>query len=290
MGLDEDIVRDARAFLQEDGARIESLISELKHKNMELDRKLNTAEIQRIEIENLRARLMTEISEIKKTARETLTKAFKEAEEIVRTTKKETREILENLKRSRLSGTGDIAKELDKKLEEIVVRQKELAPDRIQSLSEINEGQRVFINSLHVHGIVQSVNRKTQRCKVLAEGKEIVIPFAELSEPAQDSAVQRRAPEILRTGRPVINENAFVNISGEINVIGRRVDPALSVIERHLNDASVAGLKQIKIIHGIGTGILARAIREYLKDHPLVESCRKGNEDEGGEAVTIAVL
>jgi DNA mismatch repair protein MutS2 len=52
----------------------------------------------------------------------------------------------------------------------------------------------------------------------------------------------------------------------------------------------MAGLKQVKIIHGIGAGILAGAIREYLRDHPLVESFRKGSEDEGGEAVTVVLL
>jgi DNA mismatch repair protein MutS2 len=49
----------------------------------------------------------------------------------------------------------------------------------------------------------------------------------------------------------------------------------------------MSGLNQVKIIHGIGTGRLAAAIRDFLKDHPLVREARKGDEDEGGEAVTI---
>ncbi len=81
-----------------------------------------------------------------------------------------------------------------------------------------------------------------------------------------------------------------INLQGELNVIGQRVDPAISLIERYLNDASLSDLEQVKIIHGIGAGKLSRAIRDYLEDHPLVEKLRKGNEDEGGEAVTVVYL
>jgi DNA mismatch repair protein MutS2 len=81
-----------------------------------------------------------------------------------------------------------------------------------------------------------------------------------------------------------------LNVSEEINVIGQRVDPALSMIERYLNDASLAGLNQVKIIHGIGTGILAGAISDFLQDHPLVEEFRKGHADEGSHGVTIVTL
>jgi len=81
-----------------------------------------------------------------------------------------------------------------------------------------------------------------------------------------------------------------VNVPDELNVVGQRVDPALSVIERYLNDASMADIDHVKIIHGIGTGTLFAAIREFLKDHPLVREWRKGDEDEGGEAVTMVFL
>jgi len=76
----------------------------------------------------------------------------------------------------------------------------------------------------------------------------------------------------------------------ELNLIGQRVDPALSRMERFLNDAALSGMKQVVIIHGFGTGVLSRAVRDFLSDHPLVEAFRKGNEDEGGDAVTIAEL
>jgi DNA mismatch repair protein MutS2 len=87
-----------------------------------------------------------------------------------------------------------------------------------------------------------------------------------------------------------MNRQLPVLKTNELNVIGKRVDPSLSLIERFLNDVSLSGIKQVKIIHGIGTGVLASAIRDFLEDHPLVESWRNGDEYEGGEAVTIVFL
>ena len=75
-----------------------------------------------------------------------------------------------------------------------------------------------------------------------------------------------------------------------INLIGQRVDDALSLIEPFLNHASLDGLQEITIVHGIGTGILVRAIRDFLKGHPLVKGFRKGDRSEGGEGITIARL
>jgi DNA mismatch repair protein MutS2 len=68
------------------------------------------------------------------------------------------------------------------------------------------------------------------------------------------------------------------------------VDDALSLIEPFLNHASLAGLQEVILVHGIGTGILAKAVRDYLKGHPLVKGFRKGDRSEGGQGVTIARL
>jgi DNA mismatch repair protein MutS2 len=75
-----------------------------------------------------------------------------------------------------------------------------------------------------------------------------------------------------------------------INLIGLRVDEALSRLEPFLNHASLAGLAEVTIVHGYGTGALARAVREHLTRHPLIKTFRKGEPSEGGGGVTIATL
>ena len=290
LGLDADVIREAREFIKDEGGRIESLITELKHKIAELDNGLKETEKLKQEVEHLRVHLKEELSQLKAMKQDTLTKALREAEEIVRKIKREARDIVEKLKQSSLSEAKEIVKDINGKLEKIITIQKQHSPENIQPLKEVREGQSVFVNTLKIHGIVHSFNKKTRRCKVTVEGKEVIVPLNELSEPARDLAEHQTFSETRRGEQQSAPASEYTNLTGKLNVIGQRVDPALSLIERYLNDASVADFKQIKIIHGIGTGILSRAIRDYLKDHPLVNSFRKGNEDEGGEAVTVVVL
>ena len=81
-----------------------------------------------------------------------------------------------------------------------------------------------------------------------------------------------------------------MEVATKIRLIGLRVDEALSELEPFLNHAVLAGFHEIAVIHGIGKGLLARAVREHLKGHPLVKSYRKGEQSEGGAGVTIADL
>ena len=125
----------------------------------------------------------------------------------------------------------------------------------------------------------------TTKCKVLVEGREIIVPVTGLSE-ATGTPPAQHAVRSQRPAEPKVD----IIVPGELNVVGQRVDPALSEVERYLNDASMSGMKEVRIIHGIGAGILAKAIREFLEDHPLVGTFRKGSEDEGGAGVTVVVF
>ena len=285
LGLDADIVREAREFIKDEGGRIESLISELKQKATELKNKLMESEGLKQEAGHLREQLREELLRLKTTEKDMIVKALKEAEDFIRKAKKEARDIVETIKRSSLADAREAVKELDRKLEEVIIIRKQYSAEKTSQLREVREGRRVLVNALGKHGLIHSVNEKSGRCKVFVDGREIEVAFADLSEPVTDniqgSGTVRHAPA---------ETNMDINIPNELNVIGQRVDPALSLVERYLNDASIADLKQVKIIHGIGAGILSSAIREYLKDHPLVENFRKGSEDEGGEAVTVVVF
>jgi DNA mismatch repair protein MutS2 len=285
LGLDAGLIKEARDFTRDEGGRIEPLITDLKQKNREFDKRLKESEDLKRESELLRSQLKEEIMSLETREKERLTKELREAEEIVRKAKREAREIIENLKRASLEKAKDALKELDKKIKEIETSRKELSTEEIKRIGKVKEGQRVYVMSIDRHGTVHSINEKRQRCKVAVEGKKIDVALSDLSEPVKDAERGRE------TSPPALFETSVdINMPYELKVIGQRVDPALSIIERYLNDASIAGHKEVKIIHGIGEGILASAIGEYLTDHPLVESFRKGSEGEGGEAVTMVLL
>jgi len=79
-------------------------------------------------------------------------------------------------------------------------------------------------------------------------------------------------------------------VTGELHLRRLTVDEALLKLDKYLNDAFVAGLYQVTVIHGKGTGTLRQVVREQLAKHPLVKSYRPGEYGEGGAGVTIVKL
>ena len=78
--------------------------------------------------------------------------------------------------------------------------------------------------------------------------------------------------------------------SSEVHLIGKRVEEALTELEGFIDQAVLAGQREVRIVHGIGTGTLQRAVREFLGRHPQVVSFRPGEPHEGRDGATIAEL
>jgi DNA mismatch repair protein MutS2 len=89
--------------------------------------------------------------------------------------------------------------------------------------------------------------------------------------------------EALRLGRAR-------SVASSLDVRGARVDEALEVVSRYLEDASLAGLERVTIIHGLGTGALRDAVRAEAAAHPLVTGQRPGERGEGGDGATVVSL
>jgi DNA mismatch repair protein MutS2 len=107
-------------------------------------------------------------------------------------------------------------------------------------------------------------------------------------------AVQLRpAPEAeatpLRSDRPIVHGSA-ASVPLQLDLRGARAEEALAMLDRYLNDAAVAGVARLRIIHGKGTGALRTAIREALAGHPLVRSHEPAGPSEGGDGATIVSL
>ena len=79
-------------------------------------------------------------------------------------------------------------------------------------------------------------------------------------------------------------------VPNELKLIGRTTDEARDLLEKYLDDAFLAGLPSVRVIHGKGTGALRRAVEELLASHPLILSHRPGEPHEGGAGATVAVL
>jgi DNA mismatch repair protein MutS2 len=86
------------------------------------------------------------------------------------------------------------------------------------------------------------------------------------------------------------NQDPLPRVSGELMLIGRTTDEARDLVEKYLDDAFMAGMAHVRLVHGKGTGALRKAVRTVLSDHPLVESFRDGEPGEGGAGATVAAL
>jgi DNA mismatch repair protein MutS2 len=85
---------------------------------------------------------------------------------------------------------------------------------------------------------------------------------------------------------PITREKALI-VSMELDVRGQTAEEAIAEVDKYLDDACLAGLSRVRIIHGKGTGALKQAVRKFLKEHPHVDTALPGGLSEGGDGVTI---
>ena len=110
-----------------------------------------------------------------------------------------------------------------------------------------------------------------------------------LRVPATSLRPAQAAPEPLRATRPLIGGSAPA-VSLQLDLRGARAEEALEVLDRYLNDAAVAGVDRLRIVHGKGTGALRTAVGEFLSRHPLVRTHEPAGAAEGGDGATIVRL
>jgi len=152
---------------------------------------------------------------------------------------------------------------------------------------EIKVGDRAEHRKFKVTGKVVSVDGN----KVVLDvnGRKMTVDTRDLAGVGQaPSPVQRNRRQ---AGAPVPHSSDITPaIAAELNLIGQRVDDALDESDKFLDRALLEGKQAVRIIHGFGTGALRKAVREHLRKHPAVKSWRPGDENEGGDGATVAVL
>ena len=102
--------------------------------------------------------------------------------------------------------------------------------------------------------------------------------------------VDEQSLEIRRTGSAAIGMSKAMSISPQIDIRGMNVEEAVTALGKFLDDAAIAGLSEVTIVHGKGTGALRNGVHLYLKTHHHVKSYRLGKYGEGESGVTIATL
>ncbi|PKB78510.1 MAG: hypothetical protein BZY88_18015 [SAR202 cluster bacterium Io17-Chloro-G9] len=287
LGTPPEVLREAEASLSPVEQATENLLRELQE--------------ERRVVEDLRQQAESALSRARDQEQETETRLAQvetEKGDLLEETRRELQErvagLLEQLRQAEAAleapDTRRVVQEQRSQLNRV---RRQLASPQWQPievkrdpwLEELNPGDRVYIRGIPRSVEVVTPPDEEGQLEVLLGTMRATIPVYQLQKPAEggDQGQQALGPGIS------VRRSSQRTAAGEIDLRGQRVDEALDKVEGILNDASLAGGNEIRIIHGRGTGALRHAIREYLDGHPLVESLAAG-EGGGGEGVTVVAL
>ena len=284
-GLDPAIIASARGLLGEQKVRLDRLIIELSDQKKQYETALEEIAQGEAALAAKERILEEERKALEEERKKVLSKTFQEASDYLTSIRRRMQALMDEVREKGRVRGKEAVKEVGRIQEEVHENLKlysDQVPRRPLTMEEIKKGQMVYIPSLGYDAEVAAVFKKQQRVKVRAEGFEIEVPILEVSQPAGF----RPVPKSSASPRPLFVEGP----SARLNLIGQRVDEALSRLEPFLNQASLGGLTEVIIVHGFGEGILQRAVREHLKGHPLVKEFRPGVQAEGGAGATVAIL
>lgn len=275
-GLPEEVLASAKELLGGLDIELQGLISELKEKRALYEEAFHNIELRKQNIEKTEMSLKDALAGNERRKREILEEAYSEAKELLASVKREAKVFLEEVKREKKRESVKNIEQARLKVEE---KLEELRKDTTLTIEDIKEGDMVFARSIGYDVPVLGIDLKQRRLRVRAGNMYMELPVSDIS------LRQGRIPAIRTDNYKGDEEEDFVPSS--LNIIGLRVEEALSRLEPFLNHASLSGFQEVTVIHGVGTGALLKAVRDHLNGHPLVTGFRSGEQFEGGSGVTI---
>jgi len=150
--------------------------------------------------------------------------------------------------------------------------------------AKLKAGDSVFIPKFNQQATVLKAADSDGNVQVQAGIVKMMLPLSDLR--------LSEAPEVkhLKKRGGALQRDKAMNIKNEVDLRGMQVSEALEVLDKYLDDVMLAGLKQVRIIHGKGTFVLRNAVKEHLKSLRAVKEYRDGDYHEGGIGVTVAIF
>jgi DNA mismatch repair protein MutS2 len=292
LGLPAEWLDRAEARLGSEHRDLRRLIAEVERVRQELSETRDRLAVEAEDAGKLRRRLETERNAMEEERRNVAKKLRTELDSF-------RRETAERLRR-----------EVDRMQERFEEgRRRGLAAEAVESLfSEAprfdEENEPAAGGPLVVGGMVRHVGLgwqgtleklETGRAEVLVRGKRVRCKPEELAPASGPTPVVTKADRIAAESEPRSRRNVrdaedSVSVPPELNLIGQRVEPALEEMESYIDRALLAARKEIRIVHGHGSGRLRQAVRERLRAHRGVDSMRPGAPNEGGDGATVVLL
>lgn len=293
LGLPQGVLEAAEATLPQGERDVARLLLELEAKELRLDQATLAAERERAGAERMRAELEAREVELKVRERDAERRARQQARDLLLKAREEVEGAIRELREAAdQNALNDAARAARRKVEEAAKRQREKAPAERRARggaaaaaqarrppAELEPGLRVRIESLGRTGTVVEV--RDGKAMVEAGAMRLLLPRGDLTPlPAGDQEPEKRkssAGYFVHT----------VEARPEVDLRGLRVDEVETALGRAVDDAILAGLPSLRIIHGKGTGALRAHVRELLKADRRISAARPGELYEGGTGVTV---
>ncbi|MBW1990867.1 MAG: endonuclease MutS2 [Deltaproteobacteria bacterium] len=276
LGLSPEILSEAESFLDAEELKAYRLLAEVESAREQLTRREAELEARRQELENLAQEVAAQRQAVYEERQRLMQEARSQAQARIREAEAEFKRILGRLRRQEESW-GRLRQELSERARELI---RSLEPEplpEVGPMPELKPGQKVYLPALGLTGEVLNPPRegklavRVRKVKLMVRPEE-AMPAAEVAEAGAPAprAVFYPAAEQLPS----------------LNVVGLRVDEALPLVDRLLDQAILQGAERVDIIHGVGTGRLKQAVWEHLRHHAMVKAIH-GADNPGVTVVDL---
>ncbi len=293
LGLLEDVIEEAKGLIAKDSLKFEDVIENLQNKSMKAERDARIAEVLKDDVEKLKEDYEKKIKAIEKIREKEFQEARRESRMVLKGAKEEADKILKDMRELEKLGysseaRGLLEKERKKLKDKLESHQEKIdlfSSDKGEKIEAIELGMDVMLPSLNQKVTVLSLPDNKGEVQVQAGIMKINVKVEDLrkiDESSKDKKVRRRT-------KKEVNLN-MKSVNSSIDLRGMDCQEAEYAVDKYLDEAYLAGLGEISVIHGKGTGTLRKAITDMLKNHTHVKTYRLGEYGEGGNGVTIVQL
>lgn len=286
LGLEQSIVERARRFVPQQEQELGRIITELKESQFRLETERKELQEMRRQLVEQKRLLREEEQRLNEEKRSIIDHTRKEAEHYLRRVKSEAETVLTEVKESLKAKEAlpkwhelERARHKVRKLSVIIPREEEPVTGPV----DLTPGSYVEIRTIGQKGYILEGPNSQGEVLVQVGILKLTVKQEDLapSQSPEQQAISKKNNTFLEKARL---------ISPEIDLRGLTADDAIVEVEKYLENAFLAGIDRVRIIHGKGTGVLRRAVQELLAQHPRVKSFRDGDREEGGTGVTVAYL
>lgn len=290
LGLKEEIIEVAKETLSKEDVRFEDVITDLEISKKTVILEQEKAEEYRREAQKLKVELEAQREKLQSQREKIISDARLEARKVMQSAKNEADELIKEISKNMRAGDGlSKADEARRKIKDKISGLSEGIKQEnkpVKRLKTVKKGESVFIHSLNQRGTTLSEPDSDGFVNVKAGIMKIKVNISDLSLDVSEKAYTVN-------NRPVASKvkvGKAMNLSPEVDLRGMMSEEAIEKTDKFLDDAYLAGMKQLTIIHGKGTGVLRAAVHNLLKGHPHVKTYRLGSFGEGETGVTICEL